>query len=109
MFVCIYAHLLHSVYSDHVHDNDGTHLSGEIDDDATWQHYWLRMVQLPSTRYQAPPGKIGRRFLTIFTSELRGVRARKWNSERPLVFVATVLQTTPGVRRSRDIRLRLEQ
>jgi hypothetical protein len=62
------------------------------------------MVQLSSTRYHVPQGKIGRRFLSIFTSELRGVRDRRWNSERPLVFVATILQTTPGVRRSKDIR-----
>ena len=53
--------------------------------------------------------KIGRRFLSIFTHELRSVRARKWNSERPLVFASTILQSTPGVRRSKDIRLRLAQ
>lgn len=95
-------HLLKSVYQDHVHDNDSTHLSGDIDDDM-WQHHWLGMVQLSSTRYQAPPGKIGRCFLTIFTRELRGVRDCRWNSERPLLFVATILQTTPRVRHSKDI------
>jgi hypothetical protein len=67
------------------------------------------MVQIHSHRYQVPSGKIGRRFLTIFTNELRGVRSRHWNSERPIVYVATVLQSTPGVRRSKDIRLRLAQ
>ena len=67
------------------------------------------MAQIATTRYQAPAGKVGRRFLTILVSEFRGARERKWNSERPLVFVATVLQTTPGVRRSKDIRLRLTQ
>ncbi|KAI2494156.1 hypothetical protein MHU86_20388 [Fragilaria crotonensis] len=67
------------------------------------------MAQIATTRYQAPAGRVGRRFVTILTSEFRGVRERRWNSERPLVFVATVLQTTPGVRRSKDIRSRLAQ
>jgi hypothetical protein len=35
--------------------------------------------------------------------KFRGVRLRSWNSERPLVFVAVVLQTTPGVCRAKDI------
>ena len=102
-------HLLRMAYGDFAHDNDGTHLSGAIVDDHLWQQHWLRIVQIHSTRFQPPPGKIGRRFLTIFTQELRGVRERRWNSERPLVFVSTILQTTPGVRRSKDIRLRLAQ
>jgi hypothetical protein len=67
------------------------------------------MAQIATTRYQAPAGRVGRRFLAVLTSEFRGVRERLWNSERPLVFVATVLQTTPGVRRAKDIRLRLAQ
>ena len=99
--------LLDSVFGDHSHDNDGTHLTGAILDDNVWQTRWLRMVQIAPTWYNAPPGKIGRRFITLFTpQELRGVcTSRLWNSERPLVFVATILQTTPGVRRSKDIRL----
>jgi hypothetical protein len=101
--------LLDSVLGDHVHDNAGTHLRGGIADDAKWQLRWRRVAQLATTRYQAPPGKIGRRFLATLTHEFRGVRERLWNSERPLVFVATVLQTTPGVRRAKDIRLRLAQ
>jgi hypothetical protein len=36
------------------------------------------------------------------------VRALAWNSERPLVYVAVILQTAPGVKRARDIRRRLE-
>ena len=101
--------LLDSAYGDHVHDNDGTHLQGGFSDDALWQRRWRRMAQIATTRYQAPAGRVGRRFLTVLTSEFRGVRERRWNSERPLVFVATVLQTTPGVRRAKDIRSRLAQ
>ncbi|KAI2490762.1 hypothetical protein MHU86_23809 [Fragilaria crotonensis] len=67
------------------------------------------MAQIATTRYQAPAGRVGRRFIATLTSEFRGVRERRWNSERPLVFVATVLQTTQGVRRAKDIRSRLAQ
>jgi hypothetical protein len=101
--------LLDAAFGDHVHDNDGTHLHGGFSDDALWQRRWRRMAQLATTRYQAPAGRVGRRFLAILTSEFQGVRERRWNSERPLVFVATVLQTTPGVRRAKDIRSRLAQ
>jgi hypothetical protein len=50
---------------------------------------------------------VGRRFINILASEFSSVQARTWNSERPLVFVAAVFQTTPGVKRARDIRKRL--
>ena len=101
--------LLDSAYGDHVHDNAGTHLQGGFSDDALWQRRWRRMAQIATTRYQAPAGRVGRRFIATLTSEFRGVRERRWNSERPLVFVATVLQTTQGVRRAKDIRSRLAQ
>ena len=87
----------------------GTHLDGGVTTDALWQRRWRRMVQLPTTRYQAPGGKVGRRFLTILVAKFRGVRELHWNSERPLVFIATVSQTTQGVRRAKDICRRLAQ
>ncbi len=108
-FVTAADRLLDAAFGDHVHDNDGTHLQGGFSDDALWQRRWRRRAQIATTRYQAPAGRVGRRFLAILTSEFRGVRERLWNSERPLVFVATVLQTTPGVRRAKDIRSRLAQ
>ena len=101
--------LLDTAIGDHVHENAGIHLDGGIATDALWQRRWRRMALIATTRYQAPACKVGRRFLTILVAEFRGARERLWNSERPLVFVATVLQTTPGVRRSKDIRLRLTQ
>jgi hypothetical protein len=101
--------LLDTIYGDHVHDNDGTHLDGGIANDAFWQGRWKRMAQLATTRYLVPKGKVGGRFLTILISEFQGVRDPRWNSEHPLVFVATVLQTTPGVRRAKDIRTPLTQ
>ena len=83
------------------------HLDGGIRDDQKWQSRWLRLVQIAPTRYTVPKGKVGKRFLVQLTLEFQGARERKWNSERPLVFAATILQTTPGVRRSQDIRRRL--
>lgn len=56
-----------------------------------------------------PSGKVGKGFLAALTAEFRGVRERKWNSERPLMIVATILQSTPGVRQAKDIRLRISQ
>ena len=99
--------LLDSIFGDHVHPNDGSQLDGGFSDDQKWQSRWRRMVQLSPTRYSVPKGKVGRRFLVILRLEFLGVRERKWNSERPLVFVATILQKTPGVRRAKDIRRRL--
>jgi hypothetical protein len=65
------------------------------------------MVDLSPTHYAAPKGTVGRRFVATLAKEFRGVKTRDWNSERPLVFVSVVLQTTPGVKRARDIRKRL--
>jgi hypothetical protein len=99
--------LLDDVYGDWPHHNNGKHLNGGVAEDAAWQRRWRWLVALPTTHYSVPKGKVGRRFIQILAAEFRGVRARTWNSERPLVCVAVVLQTTPGVKRARDIRKRL--
>jgi hypothetical protein len=39
-------------------------------------------------------------FRAKLASEFHGIRARTWNSERLLVYVAVILQTTPGVKRA---------
>ncbi|KAI2510018.1 hypothetical protein MHU86_4444 [Fragilaria crotonensis] len=71
-FVTAADRLLDSAYGDHVHDNAGTHLQGGFSDDALWQRRWRRMAQIATTRYQAPAGRVGRRFIAILTSEFRG-------------------------------------
>jgi hypothetical protein len=100
--------LLDDVYGDWPHHNDGRHLNGGVLEDAAWQRRWRRITALASTHYSVPKGKEGRRFIDALASEFRGVRARRWNSERPLVFVAVILQTTPGVKKARDIRKRIK-
>ena len=98
---------LRSVYGDCVHHNNGTHLTGGIADDALWQTRWRRISNLSPRFYDAPKGKAGRRFVILLTEELRGARERSWNSERPMVFIGTVLAKTPGVKKAKDIRARL--
>jgi hypothetical protein len=72
--------LLDTVYGDWPHANDGRHLDGGVEGDATWQRRWRRIVDLPTTHYSVPKGKVGRRFLAKLASEFRGIRACTWNS-----------------------------
>jgi hypothetical protein len=60
------------VYDDHVHMNDGTHLTGNIPDDPKWQDYWRRLVVFPETFYNIPKGPTGKRFLGLLTKEFLG-------------------------------------
>eukprot|EP00978_Attheya_sp_CCMP212_P030781 scaffold114420_cov71-Attheya_sp.AAC.1 len=70
---------LMGVYGDFVHQNDGTHLDGGIKDDKIWQERWKKLVVLPTKRYDAPGGAIGRQFVEGLADELEGIRKRKWN------------------------------
>ena len=64
---------------------------------------------MPLRRYEAPSGKVGRRFVNAMVGELRGVRDRRWNSERFIVFQTVMLQRARHVTASRDIRRRIEK
>jgi hypothetical protein len=99
--------LLDNVFGDHVHANDGTHLSGGVNDDTTWQKYWKSLVAFSPARYDAPKGRTGKRFISMLADEFQGVVDRHWNSERPIVFAAVILQKQTGVVRAKDIRARL--
>ena len=92
---------LWSVYGNHVHRNDGTHLTGGIYDDALWQTRWRRISNLTLRFYDAPKSKSGRRFVTLLTKELRGDRERICHSKRPMVFIVIVLAKIPGVKWSK--------
>jgi hypothetical protein len=63
---------------------------------------------LPETFYDLPKGKTGKRFLSTLTAELSGIRARKWNSERFIVFTIVILQNKSMVSRASSIKKRLE-
>ena len=63
-------HKLRTVYGYHIHRNDGTHLTGDIADDALWKTRCSIISNLTPRFYDAPKGKAGRRFVTILTEEL---------------------------------------
>ena len=67
------------------------------------------MVQHCPHRYVVPQGRVGRRFISMVAHEFEMVRERHSNSERPMVFIATILEKAPGVVKASDIRRRLEQ
>ena len=83
---------LREVYSDWFHGNPGTHLNDEIAENGKWQGWWRDLMVTPARRYEAPSGKVGRRFVKILARELRGVLDRRWNSERFIVFQTVALQ-----------------
>jgi hypothetical protein len=89
--------MLDKVYGDHVHENPGTYLNGGIEDDAMWQRYHRRLIVYPSQRYDAPNGNVGHCLVETMTSLFEGIRSRKWNSERFLLFQIVLLQQTREV------------
>ena len=99
---------LREVYGDWVHGNSGTHLDGRIKDDRKWQGWWRDLTVMPSWSYEAPCGKVGRRYMNALVKELGGVRDRQWNSERFIVFQTVTLQRAHHVTASRDIRCRIQ-
>jgi hypothetical protein len=78
--------LLDNAYADCPHHNDGHHLESGVEGDAALQRRWRPIVDLATTHYSVPSGKVGRRFINVLPKELWGVQARTtWNSVRPLV------------------------
>ena len=45
-----------------------------------------KLVCMTTRHYDAPSGKVRKRFVGILSVELDRVRARKWNTERVIVF-----------------------
>ena len=100
---------LREVYGDWVHGNLGTHLDGGITEDGRWQKWWRDLAVMPPRRYDAPSGKVGRRFVNVLVREMRGVLDRQWNSERFIVFQTVTLQRARHVTASWDLRRRIEK
>ena len=57
--------------------------------------------------YDVPSGEFGRRSVKILSVELDGVRNRKCNSERVIVFQSVILQCAQGVNNSKHICVRI--
>ena len=98
---------LRAVYGDTIHRNDGRHLDSGIANDAVWQARYDAVVANPHQLYLPPQGKIGAEVVSLMTAELRGVRERKWNSERPLVLLACILRRKHGCVKAKDIKMRI--
>jgi hypothetical protein len=99
--------MMDKVYGDHVHQNPGTHLRGDIPDDERWQDYWRRLIVFPSQTYDAPSGAVGRRLIEMLADMLAGIQAQKMNAERFIVFQIVVLQRSREVKKAKDVRKRL--
>ena len=97
-----------AVYGDHVHQNDGTHLNGGIADDAEWQARFNTLIVLHNQQYDLPRGRVGHTFIDEFSNIIEGVIDRKWNFERAMVFMMTVLQRTSSVKKAKDVKERLD-
>ena len=76
----------------------------KITDDGTWQGWWYDFSVMTLRRYEAPCGKVGRRYVKALVRELRGVRDRQWNLERFIIFQTVTLQRDRHVTASRYIR-----
>ena len=98
--------LIYEVYGDTLHLNDGTHLDGGIGiaEDRKTQRLWRRVVANAHPLYEIPRGVIGNRFLSIQTDLWKGVRERKWNSEKALIFAPCILRKESGTKFAPDIR-----
>ena len=100
---------LREVYGDWVHEKPGTHLDGGVANDSAWQAWWRDLAVMPSRRYDAPSGKVGRWFAGMLGAELQGVWDRRWKSERFIVFQTVILQQARHVTASHAIRRRIEK
>ena len=94
---------------EYIRANDGTRLDGGIEDDKLWQDNYRRILVYPLSQYDLPGSTFGRLFIKLLADEIDGVRERKWNMENVLCFMATILQTSPNVKGSTNIRKRVSQ
>jgi hypothetical protein len=96
------------VYGDTIHHNVGIHLDGGIEDNITWQKRWRRVVSTPISLWFALKGRIGRTFVEMWTKEWRGVRERRWNSEKAILFATCMLRRKSTVRSASGIKATIE-
>ena len=95
------------VYGKQMHDLSAADIPSSIPEDKIWQDRWTTLVNLPTQRYDLPSGAVGRRFIKMLTTEMAGIKARKWNSERMIVFTIVMLQRERDVIKRRDIIKRI--
>ena len=62
------------VYGYQVRQNNGHHMYRGIADNDVCQVRWRLLVRQPGSRYCAPQGDIGRRFMNFLAEEFHGAR-----------------------------------
>ena len=95
-----------------MHSSTGNHLHRVIRENKVCQGWWRDLEVMPYFRYNAPSGKVVCRFVGVLNGELQGVRDRKWNLERSIVFQIGILQLSQHFTASqviqRSIKKRLD-
>ena len=66
-----------------------------------------KLVRMPTQLYDAPSGKVRKRFVVILSVELDGVHSRKWNAEKVIVSHSVILKCAEGVNNSAQICKRI--
>ena len=66
-----------------------------------------KLVCFPTQRSDAPSRKVGKRFVGILSVELDEVRARKWNTDRVVIFQSVILQRAQGINNSAQMQKRV--
>ncbi len=95
------------LYGDTVHRNLGTHLNGNIDNDHQWYYLWFQLISYHHPLYTPPQSKLGRDIVKTLAEEFQGVRERKWNSEKALLFPIIILRKPHKKLTSQEIKQRL--
>jgi len=72
--------------------------------DDSWCKLWLRLVTIKNCLYDLPSGSAGREFVNLLSSEVTLLAQGPSRSERVLVFLSTMSQRDPMVRKGIDIR-----
>ena len=78
---------LDQLYGDHVHQNDGIHMDRCIKKNDVWQVRWQILVIPTGSRYRAPQGAVGWRFMKFLAEEFRGAREQLWIADCSMVFM----------------------
>ena len=67
----------------------------------------MKNVNIITQRYNTMSRKFGRRVVGTISVDINGVRARKWNSDRVIVFQSVILQRVQGVNNAKHICVRI--
>ena len=66
-----------------------------------------KLVRMPTQLYDAPSGKVRKRFVVILSVELDGVHSRNWNAEKVIVSHSVILKCAEDVNNSAQICKRI--